>query len=757
MFRVLQLIIYMLGAMSVVAQTNSSWNAYYSYNNVVDVTEAQNQIIAATENVLFVRDLTDYNLFTINSIDGLKTEQITAIYHSKGYNKTLIGNSNGLLIIIDGNDNNKIINKVDIVNDISNVQNLKKINHFTEHQDKIYIATDYGITVFNLQNLEFGDTYYIGSSGTNTPVLATTIHQNTIYAITQNQGVKQGNLSNPFLIHYNSWDTFYTGNIQQIASVGEHLIGSYENTLYRFTNNGEANILTTTMGSVEDLRFANDYLTVTTSNLVYVYNAQLGQIITIGQDYVPTSYTNAIVKNEKLYVGTQTHGVLEVAINNASSYQLHIPAGPQRNKVYRVNATANALWCVFGDNSYFYNPYNPILGKYGISKLTTEGWKHIYYSELNQATNLSDVVVDFANPNVAYVASNHSGILMLEHDQVSMLYNASNTGQNGLEGYSQDLSNDVRVHNIAMDKNKNLWATNAGYGGNLKVKRNSGEWESYDIVLGEVNYGDLIIDKNNTKWLATNNRGLIGFNENHQNRKINITTYEGGIPYNHVYSVAVDKSNRLWIGTTWGLRVLPTVDRFMTDDTPKVNPIIIIEDGLAQELLYRQTVSKIKVDGADRKWLGTLGAGVFLVSPNGQETIYHFTKENSPLPSNNIIDIDINPQTGEVFFATDKGMVAFKGMATEALSNLANVYVYPNPVRPEYNGTVKITGLTDQANVKITDISGNLVFEVNSKGGTVEWDTTAFGKYKVASGVYMIFVTTKDASETKTKKVMIVR
>ena len=121
------------------------------------------------------------------------------------------------------------------------------------------------------------------------------------------------------------------------------------------------------------------------------------------------------------------------------------------------------------------------------------------------------------------------------------------------------------------------------------------------------------------------------------------------------------------------------------------------------------------------------------------------------------MDIDINGETGEVFFVTENGMVSYKAAATEAASSLANVVVYPNPVRPEYAGTVKITGLMDNVNLKITDIEGNLVYETTSEGGTAEWDTTAFGNYKVASGVYMIFIASDDGGETKVKKVMIVR
>ncbi|MEP7094612.1 MAG: T9SS type A sorting domain-containing protein, partial [Flavobacterium sp.] len=117
----------------------------------------------------------------------------------------------------------------------------------------------------------------------------------------------------------------------------------------------------------------------------------------------------------------------------------------------------------------------------------------------------------------------------------------------------------------------------------------------------------------------------------------------------------------------------------------------------------------------------------------------------------------INSKTGEVFIATNKGMISFKGIATDANENLNNVYVYPNPVRPEFSGTVKIAGLLDKANVKITDIEGNLVYEATSEGGTIEWDTSAFGRYKVATGVYMIFISAQDGSETKVKKVMIIR
>lgn len=266
----------------------------------------------------------------------------------------------------------------------------------------------------------------------------------------------------------------------------------------------------------------------------------------------------------------------------------------------------------------------------------------------------------------------------------------------------------------------------------------------------------MVIDRNGTKWIPTIEDGIVAFNETMGPKYIRVTENEG-LPANYVKSLAIDLSGRLWIGTIKGLRVIYSTQSFADATTLTASQIIIEEDGVAQELMYEQTITDIEVDGANNKWFATAGAGAFLVSPDGQQTLYHFTKENSPLPGNNINDIAIDSASGEVFFATDRGMVSFKGTSTEGADDLAGVYVYPNPVRPNFTGDVKIANLTDSANVKITDIEGNLVFEATSEGGTVLWDTTAFGKYKVRTGVYMIFISTEDAAETKVKKVMVVR
>jgi hypothetical protein len=253
--------------------------------------------------------------------------------------------------------------------------------------------------------------------------------------------------------------------------------------------------------------------------------------------------------------------------------------------------------------------------------------------------------------------------------------------------------------------------------------------------------------------------GLVGYNP--FTNKFNVIGSEvgnGNLSTPNVRALAFDKNNRLWIGTLKGIRVLFNPGGIFEDNgNTETSAIIILEDNVPQEFLFDIPVTDIEVDGSNNKWISTTTSGVFYVSPNGQETLQRFTKDNSPLPSNTVLDIAIDDFTGVVYFATVNGLVAFNGSATAPRDNLENVYAYPNPVRPGFSGNVTIDGLTASANVKITDIEGNLVFEETSEGGSVLWDTTAFGKYRVASGVYLVLITTEDALETTISKIMVVR
>jgi hypothetical protein len=742
------------------SQTNQLWKGYYSYKEIIDITYGNTKVVAATENALFSKNVATGDINIKNSIDGFKPETITTLYYSQNYNLTLTGNDNGLLII--AKDDGTIINKVDIINEVPVPPNTKKINHFFEYDSKVYISTDYGITVLKLNNLEFEDTYYIGSSGEDVPVLQTTVYNGDIYAVTSPNGIKKASISNPNLIDFNQWQTIDSGYWVGIANFNNQLVGlNVNNIIYKFNGTFFQNVFSLPQAGIKFIATDNN-LIVTCNNHVYVFDVLFSPIAHITQ--IPDNinvFTCAVTIGEDLFIGTKKNGLFQTEISNPLTFELLSPDGPEQNYIFRLKKTSKYLWAVYGG---YDRTYDPNYLQQGISKYSNEqGWDIIPYDNLLGATSLSFITANPNNEDELYVASYHDGLLKINNDGIS-LFNSTNTGSDGLQ--NQQLVTptyvSVRVNGPAFDKEGNVWMTNGLVDKPLKLLKTNGQWQSYDLsnVLTDIvkeQYSPLVVDKNGTKWITSfRANGLTGFNEKYNNKAITIKGEEGDIPSVDVRCLAIDKRNQLWIGTFRGIRTL-SVDRFINETDLVANAIIIEEDGLAQELFYQQSIIDIAVDGANNKWVSIAGAGVFLISPNGQQTLYRFTKANSPLPSNNILDIEIDDVTGEVFMATDKGLISFLGVNTKPSDDLSNVYVYPNPVRPDFNGTVKISGLIDKANIKITDIEGNLVHETTSEGGTIEWDTTAFGKYKVASGVYMIFISSDDGTETKVKKVMIIR
>ena len=742
-------------------QTNQLWKGYFSYNEIVDVESGTDAVFAATQNAVFSKAITSSDLKIFNSINGLKPESITTIHHSQTANKTFAGNTNGLLLII--NSDGSVSTKVDIINEVPVPPNKKKINDFYEHEGKLYIATDYGISVMDIATSEFIITYFIGTSGEETEVLQTTVLNNQIYAVTRSFGIRKGDLANPNLYDFNQWQTFDAGFWGGIVTFNNELVAmNADAKTYRYNGTFFQQVLNQTQAGLK-IKTNGTELIITTQNHVFVLNQAYNVLVDITQ--IPNYnviFKAATVVNGVFYVGTEKDGLFSTALTNPSVFEVLSPNGPVRNYIFRVKKAPNYLWAVYGDYTRDYNPY--ALDEFGISKFSNDnGWELIPYNDLFQAKSISDIVINPNNPNQVYATSYFSGLLKIEGDNIE-LFNNTNTGPNGLESLIVPGSPsyvDIRINSPAFDKDGNLWLTNAFVDKAIKALRSNGQWQSYNLAdvaptASTGRYGPMAIDKNRTKWVPTLNDGLIAFNENYNNKFIVISTTNGNLPDNDVRCVAVDNRNQLWIGTYAGLRTV-SVDRFISSDELTTNAIIIQEGDLAQELFYQQTILDIAVDGANRKWVSIADGGVFLVSSDGQETIYRFTKNNSPLPSDNINDIEIDGVSGEVFFATDKGMVSFLGTSTKPSDSLGDVFVYPNPVRPNFTGTVKISGLTDKANVKITDIEGNLVYETTSAGGTIEWDTKAFGKYRVASGVYMIFVASEDALDSTVKKVMIIR
>lgn len=767
------------------------WRAHYSYNDIVDVVNGDNKIYAAAQNAVFEYDVTTEEIKTITTVQGLSGGQITAIAYSELYQYLLVGYETGLMEVYSETDET-VLTVVDILEKENITPVNKRINHFYEHEGLVYISTDYGISVYDLERLEFGDTYFLGNGGSQITVNQVSVVNNEIFAACLNSnGIKKADLSNSNLIDFSQWQTVISGDYQTINTVNNKIYSVRSNRVLYEIDGAFINTLFTFPLLPLDAEVAETNFIVSTAENVYVYdeNIQLVNSFQPNEEF-DTSFTSATQVNDFVYLGTNDFGILGSSINDNTSYVEIKPNGPLFNETFRLNAETEVVWASFGDYTQSLN--SSPLRRRGVSYFIDDLWESIPYDSVLNARNLSEISTNPFNPNQVFISSFQDGILEINDLEPTILYNQNNSGLESLIVPNNPNAISIRVSASIFDRNGVLWSVSSRAPNPLKsYDPNSGIWQGYDFsaiienaLLDEFGFFDIAIDNNGTKWIGGYSNGLYAFNENIASDPLrNIKSEEQNLPFPRVNALEIDNRNQLWVGTFSGLRVLFNTSGFYDDPNPTLSSIIILEDGIPKELLEGQSITDIEADGSNNKWVGTVDSGVFYFSPDGQSTIYHFTTDNSPLPSNRINDISIDPNNGIVYIATTRGMLSFRAGGSKPEDTLENAFVYPNPVRPEYdllgfndlndvNKGIKISGLTDSVNLKITDIEGNLVAEAQSNvnqrsssanynfaidGGTAVWNGKNLANSVVRSGVYLVMISDLDSFETKVLKVLIVR
>ncbi len=755
------------------------WEGHFSYLNIKDIVQGNDKIYAAAENAVFTYDLSTNEISEISTINGLSGDAISTIHYSENSGLLVVGYETGLINIVFDSDED-VLTVVDIVDKETIPPNNKRINHFNEHDGLVYISTDFGISVYDLARLEFGDTYFIGDLGTQKIINQTTVLGDNIYSASST-GIQKAEISNPNLIDYNQWQTINASSWPAIESVGDKLYALRSNRqFYEIVNDVFTNVFTYASLPV-DVKSNQDVLVVSLATDVFAYNSDFTLIdsASINSNF-NTSFTCGITAlNNTIYIGTINNGVLSPNTENELGFDEIHPDGPLLNNVFSLKAYPDNLWVTYGDYNLFFNAY-PLRSR-GLSHLIEDAWDNIPFDSVFGARNLNIIMPNPNNQNQVFVSSFFSGLLEFNDNDPTFLFNETNSGLESLILPGDPNYVDIRVSGLAFDDNGLLWSTTSLVDKALKsYNPSSNQWQQYsfsDLIADptdNLGFEELLIDDFGTKWLGSYEVGVVAFNENgNQIRNLTDEPGEGDLPWPYVTSLAIDNSNQLWIGTFKGLRVFNNINGIFTDEDIDASPIIILEDGVAKELLFQQYVSDIEVDGGNNKWLATIGSGLFLVSPDGRETIYHFNKNNSPLPSNNISDVSIDQSNGKVYIGTEKGLVSFNSGGSSPKDELVNAFIYPNPVRPTFNITeekVKIRDISDNVNIKITDIEGNLVAEAQSRtnsrfrgynlevdGGTAYWNGKNLANNVVSSGVYLVMLSDLDTFETKVLKLMVVR
>ena len=753
---------------------SNTWEDFYSYNNVKDFVKVDNNLLAISDNAFFSYNSVNEELHKTSSINGLSGESTSSICFSKTHNKTIIGYETGLLEIID-NDGNILIAK-DIIN--FNYTGSKKINDIVEFNNKIYISTSFAIIVYDIKKLQFGDTYFIGNQSSEVFINQIKVFENKIYAATEN-GIYVAETTNLNLIDSNNWAHYFSGNFTSIEVFNNEIYVANNRTLFKIQNNSLVNVKTYPQAII-DIKSSEGNLTISTLRSVFVYNKENVEVLNYTSISTNPYYfilNSAFYEDETLYLGTQEFGILKSSKSDLGNFTEIHPEGPISNAPFSIAVKDANIWVVYGGYSSSYSPGN---GKFGISHFNSTNWVNIPYSKFN-VKNLVNVTFDYSNSNKVYISSwgassptditNTGGMLIIEDNEITDFWNYSNSGLENLVFTANPNYISTRINGSAFDKEGNLWIANAWVNERVKKYTTNGNWSSFDmssvITNTALGLNELIVDNLNTVWIGSRRNGVLAFNEN-GNRKKSLTTeeFKGSLPDLNVRTIQIDRSNRLWIGTLGGLVVLYNSGNIFDQSSISAEPIIILENGTPKKLLGDETINSIAIDGADNKWFGTSSGGAIQTNPNGSNTMQIFNKDNSPLPSNNILKLTVDNISGKVYFATDKGIVAYNSNVAVYGDKLPEVYAFPNP-STKSNEFITIDGrngthLPNKTNVKIVDTAGNLVFETNVKegqqlfGGKVIWNKTNLAGKKVASGIYIVLLSANEGTETSVSKIAII-
>jgi hypothetical protein len=777
MKKVLSLYIFMV-ASGIVGQTDysASWEDFYSYNNVKDFVKVENIIYALADNAVFTYNTISGEVNKLSSVQGLSGESTTAIFYNQEFKRLIIGYENGLVEVVD--DDGSITISSDIVNFDQSGE--KRINHISEFNGKLFLATPFAIVVYDIKKLEFGDTYFIGNNSSLLEVYQTIIFNGFIYAITD-MGLFKANASSDLLIDFNNWQRqFPNRNFEQIAVFNQQLY-LVENTKLLLLNEGMLRLeRDVSPQNILAIKASTTHLSITLNSSAIILNSAM---ISVYQFSANTNFVftlnNAYFEDNMVFLATKELGILSTSTSQLESFVEIHPDGPFSNDIFSITSANNQIWVVYGGYS---SAYVPIGNKKGYSVYKNESWTNKVFPEEFPFLDLVEVAIDITKEDKVFICSfaqtndgniySGGGLLEVENNSVINFYNS----QNSPIGYSSPSNPKrftTRISGADFDNQGNLWLADALSANKLKKLSAAGSWTSVDLSSLQTNETQetniLVVDRNNSVWIATRRNGVYVYNENGNRKKVlNGAPNSGSLPDVNVRAIAIDADNRAWIGTLSGLAVYSNAAGIFDDETPNANSIVINgdENGFGERLLGDQTINSIAIDGAENKWFGTDNGGVIYTNPNGQKTLANFSKRNSPLPSNKIVKIAVDEQSGKVYFATDKGIVAYNSKVAPFGENLGVVYAYPNPALKNHE-KVTIDGrdgthLPRGTNVKIIDVSGNLVYETNVvegqqlQGGKVVWDKKNLVGNPVVSGIYIVLLSNDDASQTSVTKIAIV-
>lgn len=759
-----------------------TWRDHLPYNELVDVCVIGETVYAASPYGMFRYDNVSGEVQRISKINFLSDVGISCIEYDPVSQYVVVGYQNGNLDLINSTSG---INIPDIA--LSNIIGDKKIYDIYPRGDRLYLSTGFGVVVIDTPRREVKETYFIGENGAPVTVFDVVIAEDKIYAATAD-GLLRAEVSNPFLPNYANWnevtDLPMDTTVKHIEYFQGYILMAQGSTdrdvLYR---KPFASDTWETFIDFEGLRFNevwsdDEWFTVSCNLTYFLYHYDFNQNynVPIHNGYQVHTNNSVVGRYGIIWTADKFNGLLYKMGDNEKNI---IPQGPVSGDSRRLEAFDNNIWVAHGGITPDWTNQWRVTG---LSGFVEETWRHIgpepsVINGQNESPNdpavcdIMDVAVNPLNQNELALASWEEGLVMVNiANETGVVTNGDPEEDGIVPGAAQQsfAPGWKGVAGVAYDADGILWVTNSFTDKALHAIDLGGNYHSFDLspsVTASDKVGDVLIDYNGFIYITVFNKGLLVFNDNGTLGSTSDDNFKllsdeegnGGLPSADVQCMEVDLDGEVWVGTAQGLGVFYNSAGIFSEDVFDAEPILIQQDGNTQELLGTESITCIKIDGSNRKWIGTQNSGVYLFSDDGLQEIYHFTEDNSPLYSNTIYDIAINHSNGEVLFATEQGVIGFFSTATKFYEDVENARVFPNPVRPDYTGNITIDGLAYNTNVKITDIQGNIVFETISEGGRAVWNGKRLDGARPATGVYLVFITNPDGSADTTRKLTFIR
>jgi ligand-binding sensor domain-containing protein len=712
-----------------------AWRTHLTYHNAQAVADAGDRVYVASSNGLFALDKASRELTTLSKTDGLSDIQFRALAWDAPRQTLVIGYASGQLdLLAEG----EIVNLRALAEArLDPPLTSRQINHLLLAGNTAYVSTAFGVAVLDLARREVRDTYTrLGAGGANLEVWASATARDSLFLATS-QGLLVASLAATVNRQdFRNWRAVPTpGPVRTLAALGASLwVGADGQDVFEYTQ-GRFRPLGLGPRVFRDLRATGGSVTVCSGNTVQVIGP--GGAVRPVADPRLLAPAQAVLDGGTLWVADQALGLVTKA---SGGFQNFFPSGTYHPSVFRVGMVQDQLVALAG--GYDLANLRPSSLLWGFYAFRAGNWQN--FNSVDQVLGsvrtppVRDLVSVAFNPadGRAYLASFQDGLL--EWNLADNSFRLVNN-QNPAMGTSLAV-----VHTDLLG---NLWVGAHGGRGGPSVFRRSpdGQWRGYALPGFNANTPvEMVSDGANQLWVRLSpatGGGLVVLDETGRTRQLGQGQGLGNLPSANVTALAHDREGSVWVGTDNGIGVFFGAAGILERNIDAAR--VVFQN---RELLRGEQVNCLAVDGGNRKWVGT-NAGVWLFSADGSEQVSRFTAANSPLLSDRVLSIAIQPQTGEVFFATDQGLVSYRGTATEGGEAHANVRVFPNPVPPGFGGLVTIDGLVANARVKITDVAGRLVYQTTANGGTATWTGSDYRGSRARSGVYLVYSASPDGAE----------